>query len=329
MTDFDQPVSDTDPDETAQSRWLLRRRSTQRPIVPEGSIASTALVFVIAIMTFLACLTLGAVVVVRQSAEGWQSQISREATIQIKPADGLDMEAALVDAQGIAAGFPGVSDARIIDKQATARLLEPWLGAGLDIETLPVPRLVIITIDPASPPDFPALKKAVAEAVPQATVEDHRTWVDRLVSMSRTTVFIGLAILALVLTATALAVVFATRGAMAGSGHIIEVLHFVGAEPGYIARQFQRRFFRTGIKGAMAGGLAAVLVFIFVGWWSSSNMATPEADQANALFGAFSIGWAGYAAILGVVIMVAALTAETTRMTVIRHLQGLDRTRPD
>ena len=32
------------------------------------------------------------------------------------------------------------------------------------------------------------------------------------------------------LSATVLAVVFATRGAMAGNGHIIEVLHFVGAE---------------------------------------------------------------------------------------------------
>ena len=331
MTDFDQPVSEPETDYRNErpQRWWQKRGSGQRPIVPEGSIASTALVFVIAIMTFLACLTLGAVVVVRHSAEGWQSQISREATIQIKPEDGLDMEAALVDAQGIAAAITGVRDARIVDKDATARLLEPWLGAGLDIETLPVPRLIVITIDPASPPDFTAMKQAVAEAVPQATVEDHRNWVDRLVSMSRTTVIIGIGILALVLTATALAVVFATRGAMAGSGHIIEVLHFVGAESGYIARQFQRRFFVTGIKGATAGGLAAVLVFLGIGWWSSSNMATPEADQANALFGSFSIGWSGYAAILALVVLVAGLTAETTRMTVIRHLNGLDRSRPE
>ena len=329
MTDFDQPITDNDDDNERPKRWWSMRNTGQRPIVPEGSIASTALVFVIAIMTFLACLTLGTVVVVRQSAEGWQSQIAREATIQIKPADGLDMEAALAQTQIIAAGFAGVREARIVDKEATARLLEPWLGAGLDMETLPVPRLVIITIDPASPPDFASMKAAIAQAVPQAVVEDHRTWVDRLVSMSRTTVLIGIGILSLVLTATALAVVFATRGAMAGNGPIIEVLHFVGAEQGYIARQFQRRFFVTGIKGALAGGLASVLIFLAIGWWSSSNMATPEADQANALFGTFSIGWGGYASILALVVLVATLTAETTRFTVIRHLNTLDRARPD
>ena len=63
-----------------------------------------------------------------------------------------------------------------------------------------------------------------------ATLDDHRTWVDRLVAMARTTVMIGVAVLALMLSATVLSVVFATRGAMAGNGHIIEVLHFVGAE---------------------------------------------------------------------------------------------------
>ena len=48
----------------------------------------------------------------------------------------------------------------------------------------------------------------------------------------------------LVITAMALAVAFATRGAMAGSRHIVEVLHFVGAEDRFIAGEFQRLFFR-------------------------------------------------------------------------------------
>lgn len=303
-----------------------RRDDRQAPIVPDSSTSSTALVIVIAIMTFLACLTLGSVMVVRDTASSWQLQIAREATIQIKPDDGLDMEAALEKAREAASGFAGVRDVRIVDREATARLLEPWLGEGLDLDALPVPRLVVITIDPASPPDFAAMRKAVVEAVPQATLEDHRNWVDRLVKMARTTVVIGLVVLLLVLAATALAVVFATRGAMAGAGHIIEVLHFVGAEGGFIAAEFRRRFLLTGAKGAAAGGFAAILVFLGIGWWSSSNVATPEADQASALFGNFLIGWSGYLGVFAVVLVVAFLTGETTRMTVLRHLRDLDRT---
>src|SRR5690606_31943282 len=136
------------------------------------------------------CLTLGAVTLVSDTASTWQTQIAREATIQIKPADGLDMETALVAAQRVASGHAGVRQASIVDQAATVRLLEPWLGTGFSIEELPVPRLVIVTIDPSSPPDFASLRAALSQEVPSATLDDHRTWVDRLVAMARTTVTI-------------------------------------------------------------------------------------------------------------------------------------------
>src|SRR5690606_26236420 len=122
------------------------------------------------------------------------------------------------------------------------------------------------------------LRQTITTEVPQASLDDHRTWVDRLVTMARTTVAIGFSALALMLAATILSVVFATRGAMAGNGHIIEVLHFVGAEAPFIAREFRRHFLTTGMKGAAVGGVAAIIVFIVVSFWSARNMATPEAD---------------------------------------------------
>ena len=296
----------------------------QASIVPEQNVAGNALILVIAIMTFLSCLTLGAVTLVRDTAATWQTQIAREATIQIKPADGLDMDAALAAAQRIASGHAGVRSASIVGPDATVRLLEPWLGSGLDINDLPVPRLVIVTIDPNSPPDFAAMRAALATEVPQATLDDHRTWVDRLVTMARTTVTIGISVLMLMLAATVLSVVFATRGAMAGNGHIIEVLHFVGAEARFIASEFRRHFLLTGMKGAAAGGLAAVIVFIGFSWWSSRNMATPEADQATALFGNFAIGAAGYGGVALVVLAIGALTAATSHITVVSYLSDID-----
>jgi cell division transport system permease protein len=301
---------------------VLRRRAA--PIVPPQNVAGSALILVIAIMTFLSCLTLGAVTLVNDTATAWQTEIAREATIQIKPADGLEMEAALADAHAVADSFAGVRQATIVDRAATQRLLEPWLGAGLEIDELPVPRLIVVTIDPAAPPDFAAMRAALAETVPTAILDDHRTWVDRLVAMARTTVTIGLSVLVLMLSATVLTVVFATRGAMAGNGHIIEVLHFVGAEARFIAAQFRRHFLFSGLKGAAAGGLVAMSVFAIFSWWSARNLATPEADQAAALFGAFAIGPAGYFGAFLVVLLVAALTAATSHVTVVTYLGDLD-----
>ena len=306
-----------------------RPRRKAAPIVPPQSVAGRALVFVIAIMTFLSCLTFGAVTLVRDTATMWQTQIAREATIQIKPVEGLDMEAALEEAAAIASGFPGITGARIVDREATARLLEPWLGAGLDIDELPVPRLIIVTINEDYPPDFGRLREAVTAEVPQAALDDHRTWVDRLVIMARTTVTIGIAALALMLTATVLSVVFATRGAMAGNGHIIEVLHFVGAEARFIAREFRRHFLATGMKGAAAGGVAAIVVFVIVSFWSARNLATPQADQATALFGNFAIGLSGYAGVALIVLVVGVLTAATSHATVVAYLTDIETRQTD
>jgi cell division transport system permease protein len=306
------------------SKWYVRRTDNQASIVPEGSVSSTALVFVIAIMTFLACLTFGAVMAVQETAQSWQLQISREATVQIKPEEGLDMEGALLKVQEIAAASAGVQHAFIVDAQDTAKLLEPWLGSNFTIDDLPIPRLVTLIIDPLTPPDFSALKAAVKQAVPEAIVEDHRNWVDRLVSMAQTTVFIGIGLLILVLVATALAVIFATRGAMSGNDHIIEVLHFVGAESQFIAQQFRTRFFLTGIKGAVLGGVSAIITFFFLNHWFALNVTSPQGSQTSALFGTFSMHWSGYAGVGFIIFLIAFITAETTRLTVMRHLKGLD-----
>ncbi|WP_416236811.1 cell division protein FtsX [Rhizobium sp. CC-YZS058] len=306
----------------------LRVRPTG-PIVPPVNVSGQALMLVIAIMSFLACLTLGAVSMVRATAQSWQSEISREVTIQIRPDEGLDIDAALAEARRVALTFDGTVDGAIVDREATARLLEPWLGEGLDLDELPVPRLVVVTIDETNPPDFAAMRTALTEKIPQASLDDHRTWVDRLVAMARTTSLIGTGVLILVFSAMVLTVVFATRGTLSGNRHIVEVLHFVGAEAGFVANEFQKHFLRISLKGAGAGGLLAALCFAAAGWWQSRSLATPESDQATALFGTFTIGALGYVGIAFIMIVIALLTTLTARFTVMRTIYEIDLLRSD
>lgn len=327
MSNIDQPARRKNSDKNPR-RVEMSVRPTG-PILPPSNIQGNALMVVIAIMAFLACLTLGAVSMVRATAAGWQSQISREITIQIKPDDNLDMEKALTKARDLALTFVGTKDGRIMDDAATARLLEPWLGTGLDINELPVPRLIIITIDETHPPDFAAMRDLLKAEVPQAFLDDHRTWVDRLVQMARTTVLIGSAILVLVFTAMVLTVVFATRGALSGNRHIIEVLHFVGAEGSFVAQEFQKHFLKISLKGAAAGGILAAGLFAAAGFWQSRSLATPESDQATALFGTFSIGYLGYLGIFATMIVIALLTTVTARITVMRTIYEIDLVRSD
>ncbi|MEQ8481216.1 MAG: ABC transporter permease [Hoeflea sp.] len=322
----------TKPASTKAARNARARASMLRPlapIVPPLNVSGRALMVVIAIMSFLCALTLGAVTMVQEKAEDWQGDVSSEITIQIRPAEGLDIEEALREVRGIALSYRGALTAEIVDRSSTARLLEPWLGEGFDMDELPVPRLVIVTIDEAAPPDFGAMREALAESVPSASLDDHRAWASRLITMARITVLVGVGVLSLMVSTTMLTVIFATRGAMAGNRHIVEVLHFVGAETGFIAAEFQKRFLMIGLKGAATGGGLAILAFLLLGAWQSNSLATAANDQVTALFGRFTLSGAGYVGILGVVVLISVMTAFTTRLTVVRTIREIDRQRAD
>jgi cell division transport system permease protein len=297
---------------------------TESAIVPRKSVAGRALVAVIAIMTFLASLTTGAVMLVSASARSWQTELAREVTIQVRPASERDMEADLRKASEIARATPGVSDVRPYSKEESARLLEPWLGSGLNVDDLPVPRLIVVRVSPERAPDLARLGKSISEQIPGATLDDHRGWMDRMRTMARTATVIGLGILALVLAATVLSVMFATRGTMAANRPIVEVLHFVGAKDGFIAGQFQRRFLIIGLQGGVIGGGAAIVLFALAGALSEWQRGSLGAEQAAVLFGMFSLGLPGYVALAAQIILVAAVTAITSRYTVSRTLQALD-----
>ncbi len=295
-----------------------------RNIVPRESVAGQALLTVIAIMAFLACLTLGAVFLVRDTAQGWQNDISREVTVQIRPFENIDMNASVSKASKLLLAYEGVTKVTLLDDAATARLLEPFLGSGLQLEELPIPALLTVTVDQESVLDYAEMAQNLAAEVPGASLDDHRSWVDRLTTMARTTVLAGIVIFALVMTATVLTVVFATRGAMAGNKDIVDVLHFVGADRTFIAREFEHHFLRLGLIGSVSGGLGAIFVFLGLGFWSSTMKATPQADQMTALFGSFSIGLWGLLGIFLVAVCVAVLTGLTSRITVMRHVGQLE-----
>src|SRR3954451_8992520 len=166
-------------------------------IVPEDSISGRALLAVIAIMTFLAALTLGAVTLVRSASGDWQSAVAREVTIQLRPSEQRDIEADLRAAAAIASETAGVASTRVYSKEESASLLQPWLGSGLPLDELPIPRLIVVRVSPGAVPDFAALRQKLSR-VPSATLDDHRGYIDRMRAMGRSAVAMGLSVLGLV-----------------------------------------------------------------------------------------------------------------------------------
>ena len=300
------------------------RARNMSPIVPRASISGRALVAVVAIMTFLASITTGTVLLVSASAAEWQSEVASEITMQVRPQAGRDLERDVTAAAEAMRTQPGIVQVKPFTKDELARLLEPWLGSGLSIEQLPVPRVVVARVQPGTTLDLAGLRKAVTQVAPSASVDDHRAWIERMRSMTGATVFAGIGILVLVIAATIISVSFATRGAMAANRPIVEVLHFVGAGDRYIANHFLRHFLRLGLEGGVIGGGAAMLGFGFsesiAAWFSG----TPVGDQFAALLGTFSLRPSGYLVLAVQAVAIAAITAWASRRTLFATLDDID-----
>jgi cell division transport system permease protein len=325
-------MSMTEPVETMTEPWdafdatpsLVRTLPAAAPIVPKNSIAGRSLTVVVAIMTFLASLTTGVAMLVVSAASDWQSEVGREVTIQVRPAPGRNLDADVRTATEIARAAPGIAEVRAFTKEESARLVEPWLGAGLALDDLPIPRLIVVKLASGVRPDFTSLRQALATRVPTSTLDDHRRWIDRMRTMAGTAVIGCIAVLGLVLAVTVLSVTFATRGTMATNRPIVEVLHYVGATDSFVAGQFQRHFLLLGFRGGALGGGAAILMFGIVETANSWLAGTAGGDQIAGLFGNLSIGVAGYLAIVLQIIFMALVTAFASRRTVNRTLETID-----
>lgn len=300
-------------------RTLIPTRKGAAPIVPEKSVAGRTLLLLITIMSFLSAVTLGGVVLVQKSAIAWSADVGREVTIQIRPVEGEVMESSLRTAVSLAQSTPGVSAARALSVEESRRLLEPWLGSGLDLTAIEIPRLVVVQLSDPGEADIEGLERNLT-AIAGASLDTHAAWRQQLNTMAGTIVVSGLLVLILIGAATVLAIVFATRGAMATNREIVDVLHYIGASNKFIAGEFQGRFLSIGLQGGLVGSVAALLFFAAIGTAAGGMLSSEAGAQVGVLFGRFALGTAGIVGIAAVVPVIAALTAVTSRVTVRRFL---------
>ena len=300
-----------------------RFQSKTAQIVPSASIAGNALTVVIAIMSFLACLTLGAVYMVNQSANAWVNDIASEITVELDPVNTADIEKKMTLVALFLAKQKGVTRVKPLTADDSAKLLEPWLGQTSALAALPIPRLIAVEIDRSNPPDIQLIKTALSQNFEGVTLDDHRRWQAEIRMLTRSAALGGLAVLSLVAAATIAIIISATRSAMASNREIIEVLHFVGANERFISREFERHFLGLGVRAGLMGALAAAVAFLLLPLMMhmlGGGMVT--AAETQRLIGSGELDLKGYFLCVVVVFVVACLCMITSRLGVIRVLRS-------
>ncbi len=236
------------------------RTTLDLPLDEVGS--SRFLTWIVALMVYLAVLSLAIAMAVGGVVSRWDRDLFGELTVQIVPVikDGetaavrmKKMEKNLEKALRILRQTPGIISAEPLTRKELQALLEPWLGAGSLSDELDIPLLIDVSVDPDKNFDLAELKKRLSLALPGISVDDHRMWLGRLVTLAESVEFIALAIVVCIGLAAATTVVFTTRSGLAVHHGAIEVLHLIGAKDSYIARQFQFHAMIQGLRGGLPG----------------------------------------------------------------------------
>lgn len=272
-----------------------------------------------AIMSYLACLAIGALLLINRAVDGWTSGLSREVTVQIRILNGVAIDEELIKAEAILRSISGVTSVEVLDRDAGAKLLEPWLGAG-DLSELPIPRLMRVTIDEVSPPDFEALQLVLKKEVQGASLDTHRRWQLELTRLARNLSFFAFAILILIATSAVAMVIFATRTVLDANRNVVEVLHLVGAHDSYIAGQIDRRFLRAGLLSGFIGVGGGFLTIAILALALGGEMNGIAAAGRSLLFTPQFNTWSHYVAFLSVPIVATIIAVLTSRLTLMRML---------
>jgi cell division transport system permease protein len=222
---------------------------------------------VIGVMAFLAALALGAVMIAERSADSWQAGLTGRLTVQIMPETNGDAPRAseITAAVGVLRATPGVLYANALSDADNLALVEPWLGHDAVVADLPFPRLIDVELSPGATPDLAVLAQQLKSVSPHSVLDDHGRWIDRLKTTAKSLVWSALAVLVLIAVGTASAVAFATRAGLAAHREIVQLLHLMGAQDGFISRAFEWHYFAAALTASLCGALAAMAGFMTAG----------------------------------------------------------------
>jgi cell division transport system permease protein len=273
--------------------------------------------WIIGLMVYLAGLALAGTLVLNGALARWDRSLSGTLTVQLPPAEPGKGDDALAAVLQTLRETPGVKNAEPLGAEATARLVEPWLGNVLSVDELPLSRLIDLRIDTDAPPDLAALRARLAAAAPQAVLDDHRLWLDRLASLVVSVELTALAVVALIGAAAVLTVVFTTRAGLAVHHGVIEVLHFIGARDNYIARQFERQALELGLRGGLMGLVLTIATLALIGHASD---ATALLGERVRLVPALELRFWHWLLIALLPAAAAGIAMLTARLTVLRAL---------
>ncbi|MEM1164501.1 MAG: cell division protein FtsX, partial [Pseudomonadota bacterium] len=292
------------------TRFIAGDAQADRIVPPTGHTAELT-IFAAAVMAFLAIFALALSSSMGRLADRWSEELAQSLTVRISaPADQLNAQTNA--ALNVLNTTPGIASARAFTDEEQRDLLAPWFGANVQIEALPIPRLIEV-IESSDALDINGLRLRLQAEAPGAQVDDHARWRGPLVASANR--LRGVAWMAIVLIAltTAAIITLAANAALAANRQVIFVLRQVGARDSYIAMAFVRRFTLRALTGAAIGTALAVIALVIL----------PSGAAGDGLLTDFGFSRGGWLLAMLLPFFVAGVAFSATNAAARRMLRSL------
>jgi len=220
---------------------------------------------------FLFSVTTAGVLAVNSMIGKWNDGAMNTFTVQIMPVtdntaftttgNEVDKVVAFLRKQN------GIENVTPLDDEMHEKLIRPWLGDGIDIKSLAMPRLIDVELKRRNNIDFESLSEKLNEISEYASLDNHKLWLGKLMKFANSLKTLAIIVLGIVTTICAVSIFYATKTSLGLHKDIIEILHLMGAKDTYIAQQYARR---AATLSALAGGCGFIVAMIVI--WGISRV---------------------------------------------------------
>ncbi len=231
----------------------------------KNSSTSLFLQIMVGIAVFLFAVTLSGVLSINTMLENWNNSILGSLTVQIMPSTNINPDKAVAEtlahqnkALDILRNLDFVEKAEPLTDKQLEQLIQPWLGDGIEIQDLPVPRIIDVKLKTGADVDFMDLAYKLAQATPMASVDNHKLWLNKLIQFADGIKILALSILALVIMITSGAIFYTTQTSLGLHKYTIEILHLMGAKDTYVAQQYAKQSAILALQGGLIGLIIAI-----------------------------------------------------------------------
>ncbi|WP_336985592.1 cell division protein [Altererythrobacter aquiaggeris] len=272
--------------------------------------------WVIAIMIALTVMSAAGGLALNNLADAARAELSGGATVQVLEANRAARDRQAASAVESLLALDGVASVRLVPEAELNELLEPWLGAGLDNDAVPVPALIDVRLSgPATPRRIQLIRAALVEGAPAARVDAQANWLRPVFDAIASMQWLAAGLVVLLALTSAAAVWLASRSAFGGNRETIEIVHLLGGTDKQIARIFQRSIAYDAVIGGAIGlglGLAAILL-----------LGGRFAALGSGMVAGGGLGLTDWAAIAAIPVAGVFLAILTARVTVMSALRGM------